>query len=172
VQTIPSTFYDFGYTNFGSKSSIVHFQLRNLCWATSKNHVYFSKSPVVYQWNALTRELRTVLDLQVTSSLVRQGAPAMWISSLCCKDDWMFVGGFKGEYVLRSLNTSWDAPVTHGVITTEENGITNYVDLFPSRAYGTFMLVCNGDSHASTHQQQRCYTAVVRLRHQPLHTRL
>ncbi|KAJ3049216.1 hypothetical protein HK097_009764, partial [Rhizophlyctis rosea] len=35
-------FYRFAYTNMDVKCSYVHFQLRNLVWATSKNDVFYT----------------------------------------------------------------------------------------------------------------------------------
>jgi hypothetical protein len=35
-------FYEFRYTNLSEKCSIVHFQLRNLLWAPSKNEIYYT----------------------------------------------------------------------------------------------------------------------------------
>lgn len=55
-------FFQF-YRKFGAaKSSYVHFQLRNLLWATSSHDVVLVRDNCVLHWNTLTRQSRLVLD--------------------------------------------------------------------------------------------------------------
>lgn len=45
-------------------SSIVHFQLRNLLWASSAHDVYVVHDNRVRHWNAVTRAVEEVIDLR------------------------------------------------------------------------------------------------------------
>nr|GFA23957.1 hypothetical protein [Tanacetum cinerariifolium] len=45
-------YYDFRQNSRSVKSTIFHFQLRNLVWATSKHNVYFMHNYSVYHWSS------------------------------------------------------------------------------------------------------------------------
>jgi hypothetical protein len=47
-------------------TSIVHFQLRNLVWATTCHDIYAVHSNCVKHWNVITKAVRTVIDLTGT----------------------------------------------------------------------------------------------------------
>jgi hypothetical protein len=56
-------FYHFRYNTRSVKSTIVHFQLRNLVWATSKHDVYLMHNFSVMHWSPLTCKSTEVLNL-------------------------------------------------------------------------------------------------------------
>jgi hypothetical protein len=56
-------FYHFQHNTRAVKPEIVHFQLRNLVWATSKHDVYLMHSYSVMHWSALTRTSTEVLNV-------------------------------------------------------------------------------------------------------------
>ncbi|GJP45715.1 hypothetical protein CLOM_g5063 [Closterium sp. NIES-68] len=58
-----SGFYEFAYNTRAVKSTIVHFQLRNLVWATSAHDVYSLHHHVINHFSPLTRKSSQVLDL-------------------------------------------------------------------------------------------------------------
>ena len=56
-------YYRFAHNTRAVRSNFVHFQLRNLVWATSKNDAYVMSENRVVHWNAATRRATTALDL-------------------------------------------------------------------------------------------------------------
>eukprot|EP00475_Leptophrys_vorax_P010252 TRINITY_DN16907_c0_g1_i3.p1 TRINITY_DN16907_c0_g1~~TRINITY_DN16907_c0_g1_i3.p1 ORF type:complete len:588 (+),score=-9.10 TRINITY_DN16907_c0_g1_i3:222-1985(+) len=58
-----SNFYEFAYNTRAVKSTIIHFQLRNLVWATSKHDVFTLHQHAVSHFSALSRQATEVLDL-------------------------------------------------------------------------------------------------------------
>ncbi|CAI5511186.1 unnamed protein product [Closterium sp. Naga37s-1] len=61
--TTGSNFYEFTHNTRAVKSTIVHFQLRNLVWATSAHDVYSLHHHVINHFSPLTRKSTPVLDL-------------------------------------------------------------------------------------------------------------
>ncbi|CAI6002208.1 unnamed protein product [Closterium sp. NIES-64] len=56
-------FFSFAYNTRAVKSTIVHFQLRNLVWATSKHDVYTMHGHTIGHYSALSRRSVDFLDL-------------------------------------------------------------------------------------------------------------
>ncbi|CAI7892754.1 unnamed protein product [Closterium sp. NIES-54] len=61
--TTGSNLYEFTHNTRAVKSTIVHFQLRNLVWATSAHDVYSLHHHVINHFSPLTRNSTPVLDL-------------------------------------------------------------------------------------------------------------
>jgi hypothetical protein len=78
--------YEF-YRNYPElQTSIVHFQLRNLVWATTSHDVAVVHNNCVHKWNMMTGATKTVLDLTGTgkkSPLQFMGL--VHISTACAK---------------------------------------------------------------------------------------
>lgn len=91
-------FYHFRHNTRSVKSTIVHFQLRNLVWATSKHDVYLMHSYSVMHWSPLTRKGTEVLN--VAGPVV----PALEISTMCVKRNLLVAGGFRGEMENKNLD--------------------------------------------------------------------
>ncbi|DBB18543.1 hypothetical protein WJX82_001381 [Trebouxia sp. C0006] len=137
-------FFDFYRNSRSVKSTIVHFQLRNLLWATSKHDLYFMHDHCVKHWNSLTRQTAEVMDLSGGSS--RSFAPGLGrvvVSTLCVQDNLVAAGGFNGDLVIR--NTSQQEPVCSMRVTTNDNGITNAIEIFHPRTGGTRIMTANND---------------------------
>ncbi|KAI9193422.1 WD40-repeat-containing domain protein [Polychytrium aggregatum] len=116
-------FYKFRYTRLSQVCTIVHFQLRNLIWATSKNDVYYIHNSSVRHWCPLSKRARSVLKVH---SHIR-------ISTMCAKMNYLIAGGYQGEFVLRSLNEG-SAEKSGAVSPNRSNGITNHIDIVESRS--------------------------------------
>ncbi|XP_076886995.1 uncharacterized protein LOC143537005 [Bidens hawaiensis] len=56
-------YYEFFRNTRAAKPTILHFQLTNLVWATSKDDVYFSSSYSIMHWSSLSQNLTEVLNL-------------------------------------------------------------------------------------------------------------
>ncbi|RUS35607.1 hypothetical protein BC938DRAFT_482904 [Jimgerdemannia flammicorona] len=127
-------FYKFKYTKLTEKCSIAHFQLCNLLWATSKNDIFYTYASCVRQWSPHLRTSRSVMDLHHTDN------PASFpikVSTMACRDDVMLVGGFCGEYAFQRLDSQY-SPANYGIITSDNNGITNHMDIIQGRSGGKF----------------------------------
>ncbi|KAB5569680.1 hypothetical protein DKX38_003473 [Salix brachista] len=55
-------YYEFFYNTRSVKPTILHFQLRNLVWATSKHDVYLMSNYSVMHWSSISGNLSEVID--------------------------------------------------------------------------------------------------------------
>ncbi|XP_057490320.1 uncharacterized WD repeat-containing protein C2A9.03-like isoform X1 [Actinidia eriantha] len=145
-------FYDFQFNTRLVKSTIVHFQLRNLLWATSKHDVYLMQNYSVMHWSSLLRAGREVLNVAkpIVPTLkypgpLSQTLSRVQISTMAVKDNLLVAGGFHGELICKLLNQSGVAFSTK--LTTDENAITNAVDIFQNPSGGSVMVMAaNNDA--------------------------
>ncbi|CAJ2644355.1 unnamed protein product [Trifolium pratense] len=146
-----NSFYDFQFNTRLVKSTIVHFQLRNLLWATSKHDVYLMQNYSVMHWSSLLRRGKEVLNvakpiiptLQKHSGLVHP-VSRVQISTMTVKENLMVAGGFHGELICKNLNQSGVAFCSK--ISTDDNAITNTVDVFRNPSGSLRVIAANNDS--------------------------
>ncbi|TPX47645.1 hypothetical protein SeLEV6574_g02539 [Synchytrium endobioticum] len=163
-----SNYYSFRYTKVPRRIPIIHFQLRNLMWATSKNHVYYAADSAVLAWNPILKRSSTVLDMRV------YGLDHIRISTMCAKLGFLMIGGFNGEFAVQRLHhdMNWDhgnlssasstagchtsaptrqtpswAQARSGFITTSYNGITNHIEIEETRAGRINAIVSSNDEY-------------------------
>lgn len=147
-------FYHFRHNTRSVKSTIVHFQLRNLVWATSKHDVYLMHSYSVMHWSPLTRKGTEVLNVAGPVVPVLEGQRTPWpyqhglgrvqISTMCVKRNLLVAGGFQGEMVCKNLDrpgVSYCAKITH-----DDNAITNAIDIYDNRSGALRLMSSNNDS--------------------------
>ncbi|XP_026434383.1 uncharacterized WD repeat-containing protein C2A9.03-like [Papaver somniferum] len=146
-----NTFYDFQFNTRLVKSTIVHFQLRNLLWATSKHDVYLLQNYSVMQWSALLRRGKEVLNVAgpIAPTMKEPGSLAqslsrVQISTMAVKDNFMAAGGFHGELVCKHLNRSGIEFCTK--ITSDDTAITNSVDIYQSPSGLVRVMAANNDA--------------------------
>lgn len=147
-------FYDFHYNTRSVKSTFVHFQLRNLVWATSKHDVYLMSNYSVMHWSSLKRKSTEVLNVAgpLTPSreveknpwAIQHGLGRIQISTMCVMDNLLVAGGFEGELVVKNLDS-------HGVsycakVTRDENAITNAIEIYDSASGTKQLMTSNNDS--------------------------
>ncbi|KAF8050636.1 hypothetical protein N665_1917s0004 [Sinapis alba] len=101
-------FYDFWRNSRSIKSSIIHFQLRNLVWATSKHDVYLMSNFLVNHYSTLTSRKHEVLNVQGHVSPSEKHAESLLegftrtqVSTLAVKDKILVAGGFQGEFICK-----------------------------------------------------------------------
>ncbi|XP_024386756.1 uncharacterized WD repeat-containing protein C2A9.03 isoform X2 [Physcomitrium patens] len=131
-------FFDFRHNTRSVKSTIVHFQLRNLVWATSKHDVYLMHSYSVMHWSPITRKGTEVLNVAGPVD------PALEISTMCVKRNLLVAGGFQGEMVCKNLDrpgVTYCAKITH-----DENAITNAIDIYDDCSGAVRLMSSNNDS--------------------------
>ncbi|KAI4389437.1 hypothetical protein MLD38_001665 [Melastoma candidum] len=148
---IGNTFYDFQFNTRLVKSTIVHFQLRNLLSATSKHDVYLMQNHSVMHWSALRRRSQEVMNVAkpVVASpqcpgLVSPSLSRVQISTMAIRDNLLVAGGFHGELICKPLNKAGVAFATR--MTAEENAITNCVDIFRNSVGSLRVITANNDA--------------------------
>ncbi|KAG5541701.1 hypothetical protein RHGRI_021510 [Rhododendron griersonianum] len=108
-------FYDFQFNTRLVKSTIVHFQLRNLVWATSKHDVYLMQNYSLMHWSSLLRRGKEVLNvakpIEPTQFLSQPGV---------------------------AFSTK---------LATDENAITNAVDIYHNSNGSIRVMTANNDAH-------------------------
>ncbi|XVE55467.1 hypothetical protein DITRI_Ditri03aG0161000 [Diplodiscus trichospermus] len=144
-------FYDFQFNTRLVKSTIVHFQLRNLLWATSKHDVYLMQNYSVMHWSSLLRKGKEVLNVAkpIVPSMNRPGLLSqqlsrVQISTMTVKENLLVAGGFQGELICKYLNHPGVAFCTK--LTTDDNAITNAVDVYRTPSGAMRVMAANNDA--------------------------
>ncbi|KAJ3208555.1 hypothetical protein HDU82_002303 [Entophlyctis luteolus] len=133
-------FYDFQYTltRHKYKCSEYHFQLRNLLYSTTPHTVHYAHADSVRVWSSLTRTSRQVLRRE-----------AFRVSTVCASREYVFMGAFTGECVLKVCaaadGDSNVETIRTGIATTDPFGITNHVEIGESRTGEHIALVSSND---------------------------
>nr|GMD55621.1 uncharacterized WD repeat-containing protein C2A9.03-like isoform X1 [Ipomoea batatas] len=146
-----NSFYDFQFNTRLVKSTIVHFQLRNLLWSTSKHDVYLMQNYSVMHWSSLLKRGKEILNVakplvptQKTRGSLGQTLSRVQISTMAVKNNLMVAGGFQGELICKYLNQPEVAFSTK--ITAEESAITNAVDICNSPNGSIRVMAANNDA--------------------------
>ncbi|XP_010929847.1 uncharacterized WD repeat-containing protein C2A9.03 isoform X2 [Elaeis guineensis] len=143
-------YYEFQYNTRLVKPTILHFQLRNLVWATSKHDVYFMSNSSVMHWSSICSSLSEVLDFsghvapgeKYPGSLL-DGFTRTQISTLAVKDGLMVAGGFQGELTCKLLERQGVSFCTR--TTFDDNAITNAIDIYKDSSGGIRFMASNND---------------------------
>ncbi|XP_022855317.1 uncharacterized WD repeat-containing protein C2A9.03-like isoform X3 [Olea europaea var. sylvestris] len=155
-----SDYFEFFHNSRLVKPTILHFQLRNLVWATSKHDVYLISSYSVMHWSSLLQNLTEVLDFsgQIVPTekhpgSLSEGFTQTQVSTLAVKDRFLVAGGFHGELVGKCL----DKPgVSFCARTTfQENAITNAIEVFNSSSGGLHFTTSNNDCGVREYDMER-----------------
>ncbi|KAF3905394.1 hypothetical protein ABW21_db0206314 [Orbilia brochopaga] len=129
---IRENYFQFRRTVNGLGIRFSHFQLRNVISAVSKNDVFYTADSVVSRLDPHTGLTDTVMDLRRPHS----GDPVK-ITTLASDHGVLIAGGFYGEYAMKSLDSPLSSKPVEGLVTTDNNGITNHVHFFQSRSTNT-----------------------------------
>lgn len=145
-----SSFYDFRHNTRSVKATIVHFQLRNLVWATSKHNVYLMQNYSIMHWSSLKQKGEEVLNVAgpIVPSVKHpgsspQGLTRVQVSAMSVKDNLVVAGGFQGELICKYLDkpgVSFCTKISH-----DENGITNAVEIYNDASGATRLMTANND---------------------------
>lgn len=132
------------YRNFRDvQTSIVHFQLRNLLWATSSHDLYVVHNNSLKHWNLVRREHRTILDLSGgPNSSPNMGV--VYVSTACVSGGFAAAGGFNGELVMAQADRG--EMIWHRRVAQSENCITNALEVSQSASGGWTLLAANNDN--------------------------
>ncbi|OVA19092.1 WD40 repeat [Macleaya cordata] len=143
-------YYEFQHNTRLVKPTILHFQLRNLVWATSKHDVYLMSNYSVVHWSSLSCNLSEVVNFsghvapseKLPGSLL-EGFTQTQISTLAVKNRLLVAGGFQGELTCKRLDRRGVSFCTR--TTYDENSITNAVDIYNSSSGGVHFMASNND---------------------------
>ncbi|KAH7281703.1 hypothetical protein KP509_36G059300 [Ceratopteris richardii] len=112
--TTGGKYYAFRHNTKAISSTVVHFQLRNLIWATSKHDVYGMHESVVWHWSSLdqrktdirnaTRPFVPVPEARRSTWALQSVVRQMQISTMCVKNNLLVAGGFHGEMACKFLD--------------------------------------------------------------------
>ncbi|KAE8350144.1 hypothetical protein BDV28DRAFT_139715 [Aspergillus coremiiformis] len=131
------------YTKY--KATIEHFQLRNLMSVAAYNTVHFAHESKLYSWVPAYDDVSCLIDLSKPSAECGFHGPVK-ISTMKSAHDVAIAGGFTGEYAVRAVGTQ-EAGV-EGFVTKDPNGITNHIDVVPSRSSRSPMgIFASNDRH-------------------------
>lgn len=127
------------------KATIEHFQLRNLMSVAAHNTVHFAQESKVYSWAPAYDDVSCLIDLSKPSAESGLHAPVK-ISTMKSAHDVAIAGGFAGEYAVRATGTQEGG--VQGFVTKDPNGITNHIDVVPSRTSRSPMgIFASNDRH-------------------------
>ncbi|XP_022733334.1 uncharacterized WD repeat-containing protein C2A9.03-like isoform X2 [Durio zibethinus] len=131
-------YYEFFHNTRLVKPTILHFQLRNLVWATSKHDVYLMSNYSVMHWSSLSCNLSEVVNfaghvapIEKHPGSLLEGFTQTQISTLAVKDNFMVAGGFQGELTFKHTSVSPDRRLItvvgdhlDGLLVDSQNGKT------------------------------------------------
>ncbi|XP_027368899.1 uncharacterized WD repeat-containing protein C2A9.03-like isoform X1 [Abrus precatorius] len=144
------SFYDFRKNSRSVKSTILHFQLRNLVWATSKHDVYLMSQFSIMHWSSLTCTRSEVLNVsghvapseRHPGSLL-EGFTHTQVSTLAVKDKLLVAGGFQGELICKHLDRPGVSFCTR--TTYDDNAITNAIEIYACPSGAVHFTASNND---------------------------
>ena len=156
--TRDGAFFAFARNTRSVRASIIHFQLRNLVWATSPHDVYTASDARLIHWNAIAREKAVVLDVsgEPGAAAPPLGPPGpgaagpvapgrVQVGTCVASHGLAAVGGFNGELIIKPLTAGGTGgpfarpprfrPAAMRV-TLSDNGITNGIEVVPAPGTG------------------------------------
>lgn len=144
------SYYEFFHNTRLVKPTILHFQLRNLIWATSKHDVYLLSNSSVMHWSSLTGNLSEILNFsghvaptEKHAGNLLEGFMQTQISTLAVKENFLVAGGFQGELTCKRLDKEGVSFCTR--TTYDDNAITNAIDIYDSLRGGINFMASNND---------------------------
>ncbi|GBG59455.1 hypothetical protein CBR_g38480 [Chara braunii] len=140
-----AAYYDFRFNTRAVRSAYIHFQLRNLVWATTKHDVYTMSNHAIHHWSATSRKCTEVLNLRGQGDFqAPRGMGEVQISTMCARRNLLIAGGYSGEMVCKNLDQPGIA--YSGKITTDENAITNAIAILDTTSGGKQVMTSSNDS--------------------------
>lgn len=114
-----------------------HFQLRNVIASTTFNHVFYAGKHKVIQYNPFYAEKNVVMDLtEPTVHSSFSNSESVQISTIAAAHNVLIAGGFYGEYGMTALDRPSHLKHTEGLVTEDQNSITNHIEINLSRHSG------------------------------------
>ncbi|WCJ27515.1 Transducin/WD40 repeat-like superfamily protein [Euphorbia peplus] len=153
-------YYQFFLNTRLVKPTILHFQLRNLVWATSKHDVYAMSNYSVMHWSSLSCNLSEVINFaghvapsEKHAGSLLEGFTQTQISTLAVKDNFLVAGGFQGELTCKRLDKKGISFCTR--TTHDDNAITNAIDIYEGLRGGMRFIASNNDCGIRDYDMER-----------------
>ncbi|KAF7108102.1 hypothetical protein CFC21_108636 [Triticum aestivum] len=154
------TYYEFRRNTRSVKSTILHFQLRNLVWATSKHDAYLISHYSVLHWSALSGVDTEIMNVEGhiapsekhPGSLL-EGFSQTQVSTLAVKDNLLVAGGFQGELICKNLDQEGISFCCR--TTYDDNAITNAVEIFNTSSGAVHFIASINDSGVREYDMER-----------------
>ncbi|WVZ73912.1 hypothetical protein U9M48_022165 [Paspalum notatum var. saurae] len=153
-------YYEFRQNTRSVKSTILHFQLRNLVWATSKHDVYLMSHYTILHWSALSgvdTELMNVkghvAPTEKHPGSLSEGFSQTQVSTMAVKDNLLVAGGFQGELICKHLDREGISFCCR--TTYDDNAITNAVEIFNTSSGAVHFIASNNDSGVRDYDMER-----------------
>ncbi|XP_076917428.1 putative WD repeat-containing protein C2A9.03 [Bidens hawaiensis] len=144
------SYYEFFHNTRAVRTTILHFQLRNLVWATSKHDVYLMSNYSIMHWSSLSQNLTEILNFsghvaptEKHAGSLLEGFTQTQISTLAVNDGFLVAGGFQGELACKRLDKQGVSFCTR--TTYEENAITNAIEIYDALSGGMHFMASNND---------------------------
>lgn len=118
------SYYRFRNMHIRRDVRLLHFQLRNVLGCASRSSAFFPSLGSVKEIDPTTGRTRKALDFESEGDVQ--------VSTLAATEDLLMVGCFNGDYRFRSLHSE-SLTYTEGRLTDNVSGITNHVQIYPSR---------------------------------------
>ncbi|KAF8424498.1 WD40-repeat-containing domain protein, partial [Tirmania nivea] len=119
---------------------VVHFQLRNLLSVTSRHDIFYSSEHCrIRRTGVGSKTSETIIDLST-------GVPVK-ITTMTARHGVIVAGGFSGEYAVKSLHAPFESKPIIGIITRNDNGITNHVHAHLGRNSGSPVAVFSSNDN-------------------------
>ncbi|KAI9684135.1 MAG: hypothetical protein M1829_003405 [Trizodia sp. TS-e1964] len=138
------TYFRFRQTDLSNIAHLSHFQLRNVISATSRCDVYYAAKSEIVHVNPTTGKSRTIMECESNSS---HFSGKTKISTMTAAHGILVAGGFYGEYSMTRLDYGSKTDLVEGMVTTNENGITNHVHTILSRSSGLPLAVFSSNDN-------------------------
>ncbi|KHN40218.1 uncharacterized WD repeat-containing protein C2A9.03-like isoform X2 [Glycine soja] len=143
-------YYDFWQNTRSVKSTILHFQLRNLVWATSKHDVYLVSSYSIIHWSSLNSKRSEILNVsghvapcEKHPGSLLEGFTQTQISTLAVRDKLLIAGGFQGELICKYVDRPGVSFCSR--TTYDDNAITNAVEIYDHPSGAVHFMASNND---------------------------
>jgi len=154
------TYYEFRRNTRSVKSTISHFQLRNLVWATSKHDVYLLFDYSVLHWSALSGVDTEIMDVdghiapsEKHPGSILEGFFHTQISTMAVKDNLLVAGGFQGELICKHLDREGISFCCR--TTFDDNAITNALEIFSTSSGALHFIASNNDCGVREYDMER-----------------
>lgn len=126
----PENYFRFKKMHLRQDVHLAHFQLRSVLACPANNQAFYSASRGINRINPVSRKTELALSMSEFTGL---GA---MISTLDANHGLLMAGTFNGEYCLKNLESEDKKNFSDGQITSDPNGITNHLQINPSRRSG------------------------------------
>ncbi|PWW72154.1 hypothetical protein C7212DRAFT_360189 [Tuber magnatum] len=130
-------FYKFRRMDTEQKPRLIHFQLRNLLGVVSRSDVFYAGNAKVLRTNPLTGSTVTTMDLSCSDSWSGNQIRISTLSACTGQSGVVIAGCFHGEYAMKPLFSQASAKPVTGIVTKNESGITNHVQIVRNRHNNT-----------------------------------